>query len=86
MHLEEHCKECLYKLGEEHREVHKWLDEFFNELGPAHRAVRHHAGGVEEVRQKWGQSAADAAILHIKSDCHGKIPTEAEAKISSLFS
>lgn len=66
----EHCKECKEKLGFEHYVVHKWLDELAAQSWPYkfHRAARHHEGGVEEVRRKWGDDAAKAAELHIYAD------------------
>jgi len=84
--FEKHCQDCMEQLGESFEEVHTWLDEFFEEQGPSHRDVRHHEGGVEEVRKKWGDRAAEAASIHIKADCKGKIPTIYEAKLNSLFS
>ncbi|HUS50725.1 MAG TPA: hypothetical protein VMZ91_11210 [Candidatus Paceibacterota bacterium] len=84
--FEKHCEECLIKLGSEFKEVHLWLDEFFKDQGPKHRNIRHHENGVEEVREKWGEKAAEAAILHIKADCKGIIPTMEQIKLWSLFS
>lgn len=84
--FEKHCEECLVKLGHAFPEVHQWLDEFFATMGPKHRDKRHHEGGVEEIRKMWGDKAAEAAILHIKADCRGQVPTEQQAKLWSLFS
>jgi hypothetical protein len=84
--FDKHCSDCRLALGEDFADVHRWLDEFFPTMGPKHRCVRHHAAGVEEVRRTWGDAAAEAAIIHIKADCKGKVPTEQEARISSLFS
>lgn len=84
--FERHCSDCKAALGNEFPEVHKWLDEFFVKMGSRHRSVRHHEGGVEEVRRMWGDEAAEAAAIHILADCRGRIPTEKEARISSLFS
>lgn len=83
-HIDEHAKDCLDELGEEFREVHIWLDELFKILGPKHRDARHHRGGVEEVRKKWGDRAARAAEIHIIKDCK-KVPTVQEAQMWSLF-
>jgi len=84
--FEKHCQDCKEQLGEDFSEVHIWLDEFFASLGPAHRDKRHHAGGVLEIREKWGDRAAEAGEIHIKADCKGIIPTEEQAKLWSLFS
>lgn len=82
----EHCADCIQILGEEFKEVHLWLDEFFPALGPKHRSRRHHQDAVEEIRQRWGDKAAKAAVIHIMKDCHGKVPTKREATLSGLFS
>ena len=83
--FEVHCKECKDKLGEEFDYVHRWLDELFLIYGPDHRDIRHHIDGIEEVRKTWGDKAAEAAELHIKLDCHGKIPTMQEIEIRKVF-
>lgn len=72
--FEEHCSDCKLELGEDFAEVHYWLDEFFPEVGPSHRDIRHHNAGVETVRKKWGDRAAKAAEIHIRKDCKGNIP------------
>lgn len=68
--FEYHCEECRKKLGEPFEYVHRWLDEFFGDprYGTRHRHLRHHKKGIEEVRKKWGDRAAKAAELHIRSD------------------
>jgi hypothetical protein len=70
MKLEEHCLECLQKLGKPFKEVHIWLDEFAGskQYGMKHRHLRHHSAGIIEVRKKFGIDAAEAARLHIISD------------------
>ncbi|MBN1513412.1 MAG: hypothetical protein JXB13_15450 [Phycisphaerae bacterium] len=83
--LEEHCADCRHQLGEDFREVHIWLDELFGRLGPKHRDARHHSGGVEQVRQRWGDKAARAAEIHIRKDCGGKLPAEGQAQLLGLF-
>jgi len=71
MNIQEHCNECNKLMGKDYREVHAWLDEFFMTKGPFHRKIRHHIEGIEEVRKIWGDDAAKAAELHIKSDMFG---------------
>lgn len=83
--FEEHCEDCKRELGESFDYVHKWLDELFSKLGAKHRDARHHTGGVEEVRKKWGDRAAQAAEIHIKKDCNGIIPTREQAQLWNLF-
>lgn len=84
--FEKHCQDSIEKFGESFEEVHLWLDEFFEEQGSKHRDVRHHENGVEEIREKWGEKAAEAAILHIQADCKGIVPTMGQIKLWSLFS
>lgn len=83
--FEKHCEDCIKELGEPFPHVHLWLDELFKKLGPKHRDVRHHTGGVEEVRKAWGDRAALAAEIHIRADCGQHIPAEDEAQMWSLF-
>jgi hypothetical protein len=68
--FDQHCKETEALLGKSYAEVHEWLDEFAGKppYGMRHRKVRHHMAGVEEVRRKWGNEAAEAARQHIISD------------------
>ena len=84
--FEKHCQDSIEKFGESFEEVHLWLDEFFKDKGPSHRDIRHHENGVEEVRKKWGDKAADVAIDHIKADCKGVVPTMEQIKLWLLFS
>jgi len=83
--FEEHCEDCIRELGKPYQGVHIWLDELFKKLGPKHRDARHHIGGVEEVRKKWGDESARAAEIHIMKDCGGIIPSKEEAQMFSLF-
>lgn len=80
MKLEDHCKECVEKLGQPFREIHLWLDEFAKNYPPnqhyKHRKFRHHKEGIEEARKLFGDDAAEAAELHIKSDNDGEIPNK----------
>ncbi len=69
MKFEDHCAECVRLLGEPFEEVNRWLDEYAaTPLGARHRRRRHHLAGIEEVRQRWGGQAAQAARLHVVSD------------------
>lgn len=82
--FEKHCSDCVRELGEPFEEVHLWLDELFSKLGPKHRDARHHQGGIEDIRRRWGDRAARAAEIHILADC-GIIPTKQQAQMWSLF-
>jgi hypothetical protein len=70
MKLEEHEQDCIAKLGAPYTEVHQWLDEFAGspEYGMKHRRKRHHQAGIKEVRQLFGDDAAEAARIHIEAD------------------
>lgn len=72
--FEQHCKECEKKLGKRFEEVHKFLDQFASTLGYDHRKIFHHKYGVILIRHFFGDKAAEAAELHIKADCDGKVP------------
>ena len=81
MNRKAHCKECLEKMGNDWNKVHQWLDctarDYFPWMG--HRQIRHHSGGVEQVRKKWGDEAAKAARLHIIFDL-GYVPSRDEIR------
>jgi len=34
--LDQHIADCIEEMGKGHREVHIWLDEYFNTMGPKH--------------------------------------------------
>lgn len=74
-----HKLDCLKYLGEGFEQVHLWLDELAKKYPvevyeEQHRSFRHNKEGVEEVRAKWGNSAAEAARIHIARDEFGEIP------------
>ena len=77
---EEHCRDCQEQLGERFEQVHDWLDELQAEYGPMHRSFRHHTEGVERVRARWGDRAAQAAEIHIRKDTGGIVPTPEELR------
>ncbi len=68
--LEEHSRQTQIAFGATYEHVHCWLDELAGKPphGMRHRQFRHHAAGVEEVRRRWGNTAAEAARLHIEMD------------------
>ena len=78
--LGKHCQDCQKELGEAFPYVHEWLDELQATYGPAHRPFRHNTAGVEQVRARWGDRAAQAAEIHIKRDTGGSIPTPQELR------
>jgi len=73
MKLEEHCSRSLATYGDEFRDVHMWLDEYFSTSGARHRRKRHHLKGIEEVRSVFGDHGAEVARQHIIDDlkCEG---------------
>ena len=69
MRFADHCAESVRLLGEGFEQVHEWLDEYAaTPLGARHRRRRHHLAGIEEVRRRWGDQAAEAARQHVISD------------------
>jgi len=68
--FQEHCEESGRLFGDAFEVVHKFLDEYAGKppYGMRHRRLRHHVAGVEEVRRRWGDRAAEAARQHIVSD------------------
>jgi len=70
MKSEDHYDSCLKKLGKGWGNVHQWLDRNAGISYPmtAHRCIDHNLEGVERVREKWGDDAAEAAKLHIQDD------------------
>ena len=73
MKTDEHCAESVKLFGEPFEEVHLWMDEYASTpLGARHRRKRHHAKGIEEVRRRWGDGAAEAARRHVVSDLQGE--------------
>lgn len=75
----QHCEDCKKQLGKDWSVVHLWLDNLAWRTFPSkrHRMFRHHKEGVEEVRRKWGDQAANAAEIHIRRDL-GDLPTAEE--------
>jgi hypothetical protein len=72
----QHTEHCRQLLGEGFPEVHDYLDQFHETLGPAHRSRRHHSGGVIVCIAKWGMLAGAAACLHIWADEVGLMQLE----------
>src|SRR5437016_757334 len=68
--FEIHVAESIERFGSGYGDVHRWLDEFAGKppYGMKHRKKRHHLAGIEEVRKRWGDQAAQAARQHIISD------------------
>ncbi|MFC1453697.1 DUF6915 family protein [Verrucomicrobiota bacterium] len=73
MFYKDHCKRTKEKLGKDWAMIHRWLDEFAKQDLMNHRRVRHHAEGIAEIKELWGEEAEAAAIMHVIDDC-GFIP------------
>ena len=64
-----HCGDCIKKLGRPFNEVHAWLDGLVPKYGiPRHRIFRHNMEGIEQIKEMWGDTAAEAARIHILRD------------------
>lgn len=92
--IKTHCDDCTQVFGKEFREVHEYLDHFAKKWNPFiyleyHRQFRHHDKGVQEVLDKWGFYAGQAAKLHIIRDCQEyvifNIETVREDDIDKLY-
>ena len=65
-----HCERSREILGEPFCDIHRWLDEYYGHprYRTKHRRLRHHRQGIEQVRKRWGDRAAEAAELHVLDD------------------
>jgi hypothetical protein len=68
-----HYEQSKKEFGDEFRVVHRFLDQFSDQVGWRHRRILHHTYGVKLVKYFFGKTAAKAAELHIKTDL-GYIP------------
>lgn len=68
MKLEDHCKRSLATFGGEFREVHIWMDAFYDSIGARHRRERHHLKGIAEARALFGDIGGKVAEQHVVDD------------------
>jgi len=69
MRLDEHERSSVEKFGKPFTEVHLFLDQYCGRFGVSlHRLLLHHRLGVEKVRERYGDEAAEAAVQHIMDD------------------
>lgn len=68
MHEDEHKATSLRLLGCGFKEVHAFLDQFFEKYGMSHRCLLHHQLGVELAAAQFGEETRPAAELHIIED------------------
>jgi len=69
--LKQHYLITKIFFGAEHREVHEWLDEFFEKYHASHRDFlhwkeRHHHRAIEEKYES--SIKRDVAVLHVLCD------------------
>jgi len=66
---EEHCQDSLRRYGKRFDELHRWMDEPSDILGPKHRKYRHDPNKTpHEARQLFGEFADQACLDHIRLD------------------
>lgn len=69
MQLKDHMESTLMKIGEEHKDVHKALDDYFFEFRSSlHWVILHHCLGVTKMVERFGGGARRAAEIHIEDD------------------
>ena len=79
--FKKHCESCERKYGESYEEVHRWMDEPIEVMGPSHRKYRHNIHETPNfVKRMWneklkkgltnitGDEAREACIDHILLD------------------
>jgi hypothetical protein len=72
-----HADACYQQFGKPYFDVHHFLDQFaFEFSGYAHRRLLHHQLGVNLVVMEFGETARQAAELHIRQDTSDSIPED----------
>ena len=68
--LQVHCNDCVKRLGKPYKHVHRYLDQYARNFkgSKLHRYILHNKRGIEKVRRRWGNEAAEAAKIHIWRD------------------
>lgn len=75
MKIEDHMESTLMKIGEEHKDVHQALDDYFFEFRSSlHWVILHHQLGIEKMVERFGGRARRAAEIHIEDDL-GFVPS-----------
>lgn len=80
---EQHCAADVHhlKLSRSYPEVHRLLDQFAHypnwEFLRRHRKFLHHQEGIDYIRMRWGEEAAQSATQHVIDDC-GHVPSAAD--------
>ena len=70
MTFEQHCQQSKQYFGSPYEHVHTWLDEFAlsEKYGMRHRKVRHHLKGIKQIKEMYGNEAAEVAKMHVIED------------------
>ena len=63
-----HLQMDMRRFGREFPEVHDWMDRGWETMGIRHRSIGHDQMTVDEIEQRWGPEAAEAARWHIRDD------------------
>ena len=71
MNLDEHIK-ATAGAG---REIHVFLDQFYQQYGIDHRVVLHHEMGITLAVTRFGDEARAIAERHVRDDWAGQIPS-----------
>lgn len=67
MKLEDHMESTLMKIGEEHKDIHRALDDYFFEFRSSlHWVIFHHRLGIEKMIERFGGGARRAAEIHMR--------------------
>ncbi|MBK5226270.1 MAG: hypothetical protein JJD96_06850 [Thermoleophilia bacterium] len=68
---DKHYQSSLARTGNEHRDVHEWLDSDPEKLAERHDITRIHEYG-KMIEEKYGSEARDEYIEHIREDVQVK--------------
>lgn len=73
--LKQHEQDCINQLDNPYTHVHRFLDQYAKYFHgyKTHRRILHNKYGLQVVKEKWGEKAYQAALLHIKRDRYGKL-------------
>ena len=68
--LKAHCAISKQRTNRDYKELHRWIDEFHDELGINHRKKRHAYTHKDEeyVKKKWGEKGVVEWLFHIAID------------------
>jgi len=73
MKHDDHLRIDKIIFGEEHQEVHIFLDSFFMTFRQHGRRILHHKEGLKIINSVFGKKIGDIAEFHIRADFYGKL-------------